>query len=204
MGLDYDKFFLLERPGKLLNPDKPSFWGSGDVPFTSFYSDPFMGYFDKDYEERMMGRLTLTEAKEELRAAKDSMGEYAYIFDELEKHTAFMEIKTELGVRTRAAYRANDKEKVRALLVDYDEALVRLDDYYKARRFTDMKEYKSFGMEIMDIHIGGLKQRIESCKDRLVAWLNGEIPNIEEMDEDLLAVNRESFYELYHNMISRR
>ena len=114
-----------------------------------------------------------------------------------------MEIKMELGLRTREAYRANDKEKMRTILGEYDEAVKRLVDYYEARRYSDAQNNLGFGFEITDMAFGGLERRLKSCKAKLLSWVNGEISRIEELEEDIMVVNRDAVTDVYSNMISR-
>lgn len=199
-GYDYDEFCLLDLPNVV--PEKEVGYWADAVPYTTFYQDLFLGYFDKDYENTV-GHLPLDEYALKTNAVKGKMGEFAYLFDLNEKLLAFMDVKIELGLKTRKAYAANDKEAMRALLADYDEAVLRLREYYQARRVAWLKEYKGFGMEIMDIRLGGLERRILSCKQRLLSWLNGEISRIEELEAELLPVGRDAFYDLYPNVISR-
>ena len=199
-GYDYDEYSLLDLPNVIPNK-KVDFWADA-VPYTMFYQDLFLGYFDKDYE-KLGYRIPLDEYAETYRKIKNNMGEFSYLFDLNEKLCSFMDVKMELGLKTRAAYKANDKEKMRALLADYDACILRLKEYYKARRTAWFKEYKGFGIEIVDIRLGGLEQRIASCKERLISWLNGEVSQIEELEAELLPVEREAFYDLYPNVISR-
>ena len=58
-------------------------------------------------------------------------------------------------------------------------------------------------MEIIETRLGGLECRIQSCKERLISWLNGEIEQIEELEAELLPVHRDAFYDLYSTVLSR-
>ena len=199
-GYDYDEYCLLDLPN-VVPGKKVDFWADA-VPYTMFYQDLFMGYFDKDYENTVT-HLPLEQYSKKTHAVKDKMGEFSYLFDLNEKLFDFMSVKTELGIKTRKAYKANDKSRVRELLADYDESVARLREYIKVRRTAWLREYKGFGMEIVDTRLGGLERRIISCKERLVSWLSGEIDRIEELEAELLPVEREAFYDLYQNVLSR-
>ena len=45
---------------------------------------------------------------------------------------------------------------------------------------------KPFGFEIQDIRLGGLKQRLTTAKEKIAAYVNGEIDAIEEYDAQVL------------------
>ena len=47
-------------------------------------------------------------------------------------------------------------------------------------------ENKGQGFEVQDVRLGGLRQRLDTCRDRLEHYLAGDIDTIEELDEPLL------------------
>ena len=52
-----------------------------------------------------------------------------------------------------------------------------------------MRTCKAFGWEVIDIRYGGLIARIDSAIQRLDDFINGRIPNIEELDAERLLFN---------------
>ena len=48
------------------------------------------------------------------------------------------------------------------------------------------KENKPFGFEVQDARIGGLIMRVNTCMERLQAYVDGKIDTIEELDADIL------------------
>ena len=49
-------------------------------------------------------------------------------------------------------------------------------------------ENKTGGFDVQDIRIGGLLQRLSSCRRRLLAYAAGEISAIEELETKLVAL----------------
>ena len=49
-----------------------------------------------------------------------------------------------------------------------------------------MHENKAFGWEVQEVRIGGIRARLNTCKDRLQAYLSGKLDCIEELEEDVL------------------
>lgn len=45
---------------------------------------------------------------------------------------------------------------------------------------------KAFGYEVIELWLGGLLKRLESCRKRIQAYLQGEIAQIEELEVELL------------------
>ena len=110
------------------------------------------------------------------------------LFDTLAKLTSVLEIKYELGVKTRTAYIAEDKEALSCLLSDYDDTISRIEDFYNAYERQWMWENKPHGFDVQDARIGALIQRVKHCKIRIQRYLNGEICKIEELEEPVLDV----------------
>ena len=54
-----------------------------------------------------------------------------------------------------------------------------------------MKENKPFGYEIVDIRLGGLKNRLIYAKNKIFKYIEGEITKIEELEETQLDPTRE-------------
>ena len=143
-----------------------------------------MGILDKAVEAE--GKIPFAEYAEKLSDAALRAGEFKYIFDALSALCEVMEIKAELGVRTRKAYRADNKAELTGLLNKYTVLSERLKTFYKLFKELWMRENKSFGWEIQDARLGGVMLRIRSCKERLEEYISGKIPAVEELDEDIL------------------
>jgi len=61
-----------------------------------------------------------------------------------------------------------------------------LDRFYASFKKRWFSENKPHGFDVQDIRIGGLKQRIASCLDRLEQFESGKITVIEELEENIL------------------
>lgn len=112
--------------------------------------------------------------------------EYGYLFRSLRALCAFLSVKADLGIRTRAAYLSGDKKAAKALCTDYDAALERLDAFYAAYEQQWMHENKPQGFDVVDLRIGGQRQRLLHCRDRLLAYAEGRLDRIEELEEPVL------------------
>ena len=49
-----------------------------------------------------------------------------------------------------------------------------------------MKENKTFGLDVFDIRMGGLIQRIKTAQLLIIQYLTNEISSIEELEEEIL------------------
>lgn len=147
------------------------------------YNDPFLGYFDatvkssaKEYYEACAEKLS--------ECAKNS--KYAYLFENAAALCGCMAIKYDLGVRTRKAYRSGNKKELLLLIADYDRLLECVEVFYEKFQTLWYKENKPHGFDAQDIRFGGLKQRLLSCRTRLMSYYDGKIDSIPELEEDIL------------------
>ncbi|MBE7100169.1 MAG: beta-N-acetylhexosaminidase [Clostridiales bacterium] len=175
-GMDWDTFMLLDLPNEIGNPN---------MPFTNpssymLYNDFFVGTFDctvklgdglvyKGYAKRL----------KPYRKHKD----FGYIFDLAYQLCSVMDIKYELGVKTRNAYLSNDKKTLKSLaLNEYTLIQKRLNRLFDAVARLWETENKTTGAEIEDIKLGGIIQRAEHCKKLLLTYVKTgkEIPELSE------------------------
>ena len=184
-GYEFDDFMKLDYPSVLLT-DK-SYYHSPDRIF--FYNDPFLGIYDDLLDERAeTWENNYHNFKAELDKLKND-GEYAYLFDTASALCDCMTVKMLLGKRTRAAYRAGDKETLKNLLGDYDKSIELINVFYDKCRYQWYKENKYIGFEIQDIRLGGLVRRIANCKQMLIDYIDGNIEKIEELENEVLSHN---------------
>ena len=147
------------------------------------YCDPFMGQFDN----RVMPTDAAGYADCAARLSRyESHAEYGYLFRSLRTLCDFLRVKADLGIRTRAAYLSGDKTAAKALCSDYDTAVERLADFYAAYEQQWMHENKPQGFDVVDLRIGGQRQRLLHCRDRLLAYAEGRLDRIEELEEPVL------------------
>lgn len=176
-GCDFDSFMLLDG----LNLPGGKHEGKNCVGKYILYNDLFMGL--KDGLCSKNDTLYYKELAKRIHNAKKC--EYEVIFDAYESLAHVLSVKADLGLRTRAAYKAADKDQLKEIIGDYDSLLERTEDFYKAYQKLWFEFNKPHGFDIQDIRIGGLIQRIKSCRARLDDYINGVVSEIPELEEEL-------------------
>ena len=178
-GIPFDSFMLLDLPGTpeynknaVFNPDK-----------YMLYNDLFAGTHDCTVAGGE-GKQFAACARRLARLAKNE--QYGHLFLTMQKLCEVLAIKYELGVRTRTAYQAGDKEALTALIADYKRLSKKLEEYYTAFRAQWFKENKAFGFEVQDVRLGGLIRRVKNCTERLQDYVAGKTDRIEELEENIL------------------
>ncbi len=185
-GIEYDDFMLLDEANyvdrevpnpKLYIPPNPAKY--------MFYSDPFCGFLDStviggegEKYEALSSKLS--------QIAKQSR-KYGYLFKTASKLCDVLAIKFELGVKTREIYKSGNLDALRTLAYkDYCELEKRIKEFHKAYREQWMRENHPSGFDVQDIRIGGLLQRVTSCKIRLRDMADGKISKIDELEVEIL------------------
>jgi len=179
VGVPMDAFMVLDRVNRLQgttsNQDSAKFL---------LYSDPFAGLADSrcdGSENAYYAALA-----EEIAALAD-MGDFQILFDKYQTLCQALAVKANLSLHTRKAYTSGDREALAVLAQEtYPEALARIKAFHAAHRADWMWEKRPQGFEIQDIRLGGLMQRLETCRKVLEQYLNGEISLIEELEEPML------------------
>lgn len=152
------------------------------------YNDVFLGYADAliNVEDKNY----FTKAKQAIRHLRK--GQYGYIFESAYDLNQVLELKYDIGIRLRKAYQAKAKEELENCAVDLLKIIGMLEKFIVSYRKQWLTENKPNGLEVQEIRLGGLKERLIGCRERLIAYLKGEIGEIPELDEKLLpqAVSR--------------
>ncbi len=178
VGLSYDALMAIEN----LNH-----WGEDRTTENPtkylLFNDCFAGCLDctlRGDEAEQFAKYT--EALQPYRNHK----EYGYLFESAYRLGDALTIKCDIGQRTRKAYAEKDKEGLQTLVAEYGVLAEKIQAFHEAFSKLWYKENKAFGFEIQDYRIGGLKQRVLSCKNRLQAYIDGKTDCIEELETQLL------------------
>ena len=151
----------------------------------ALYNDPFLGIYDGSMREGD-GEFYKGVA-EKINKVKSASGRFKYLFDNLEALAKVLEVKAELGLKTRKLYKAGDLKGLKKLAnTDYALAIKRTKEFYEAFEYQWKKENKTFGFEVQTIRIGGLIQRLIDCKKTLIDYANKKIDTIGELEAEIL------------------
>lgn len=178
VGCDFDSLMLLDKF------DKPGGTLKGNPSKYLLYNDLFMGIRDSRISKG--DNLLYKALAEQTKAVKEKESVFKETFESYEKLANALSVKAELGIRTREAYLARDMETLKAIVADYDVYMERLQEFHKAFQTMWFKFNKPHGFDVQDMRLGGAMQRAISCKNRLIALINGEINEIPELDEPVI------------------
>ncbi len=172
----FDRLFLGEKDN--LESENPSKY--------LLYQDPLLGIFDYHLQ------------------GKDAEGYYRKLAQDLENHVLdagcytrlfayyhcmaqTLSEKADLGVRLKTAYDAHDLSTLQRISEDSIPHIIEL--MWKMKKLREdlwMADAKPFGYELIDLRLGGVIVRLESCSRRLERYIQGTITKLEELEGERL------------------
>ena len=128
-------------------------------------------------------------------ACADKM--YAYVkntadaYGDLYVHAAqvfeLMAQKCDIAEKLVPMYKSGDREGLRAIVKTSLPKLKKcIETVHAVHRRLWNKYYKPFGWSALDVRYAGIAARCDTAIERIGAYLDGEIPTLEELDEPRL------------------
>ncbi|WP_161980615.1 beta-N-acetylhexosaminidase [Streptococcus sp. S784/96/1] len=123
--------------------------------------------------------------------AEIATGEHrlAYLFTTQEKLCRILAVKARLSNDIRHAYRIKDTNTLQNCLDTLDTLADLVHEFHVTYSRQWLIENKVFGLDTIDIRLGGLLARIQRAHERLTAYLLGHVKRIDELEVDLLPHN---------------
>jgi len=180
-GASYDDLMLCELPE---HPD------GGLVSLTRafLYNDPMVGLVDK-HLEGLETREYYRSVSARLAAAPKDQGIFTPAFDTIIRLTSLLENKADFGVRLKAAYDAKNTAALAGLAAECDVIIEKTKALRASHKASWMEYSKPFGWEVFDIRYGGIICRFETAKERILAYLAGDLEIIEELEAERLRLD---------------
>ena len=177
-GENFDSFMKLDLPNRIAD-NKKSF----NPCKYMLFNDLLTGVYDVHVPDGTAAEYKKYTSSIK-RAGKNS--KFKYVFDCLSALCDLLAVKSELGIKLRAAYKSGDKEELLRLVLEVKKCEVKLDKFYSRYAEVWKRENKPFGFEVQDQRLGGLKRRLITARERLTEYLDGKADVIPELEETLL------------------
>ena len=186
-GLSVEDFMQLDLANLL--PDLPGNIHGINPNRYVFYQDVLCPILDKHMTPEQ-DQPHFAQAAETLAAIKERAGIYAYLFETQAQLNAILSSKVDVGRRIREAYHADDKESLQQIArEELPKLRSQIEHFHNLFSHQWLKENKVFGLDTVDIRMGGLLQRIKRAESRIENYLAGEISRIDELEVDILPFN---------------
>ncbi|ANY73355.1 glycoside hydrolase [Paenibacillus ihbetae] len=184
-GIEMDTFLLLkdldEIPGQEPNNAKQS-----NPSKFLLYQDVLLGLFDKQIEGLDLANH-YAELEQRIRDKRSPGAGLDYLFDMPEKLSAVLKRKSEIGITLKRAYDAKDHESLRHIAKSVLPAIAdAVRDLRASHRIQWHRMFKPFGWEVIDIRYGGVLTRLDTASLRILDYVDGRIPRLEELEQERL------------------
>ena len=188
-----DSFIMLLDEFDSINPEDESNTRASNPSKWLLYQDVLLGLFDENARGHGWGRHYENLAS---RLEKAQMPESFSLLRQYYVTLArLLSIKAELGIRSRDAYLRAEKDEIRLIVnKDIPECISNAHALRNLRKSLFFHDCKPQGFEVLDIRLGGLITRLESARERLLSWLEGNVTIIEELEEERRAYDPASDY----------
>ena len=159
----------------------------GNLAKIILYSDPLSSIYNS-----ILTRFSLDnigELKKEMRRAKRRNPRYELYFKNLERLCDCLLIKAHLRKELRQAYLNNDKEKLGEIANRQIPKLIKnIDAFLETFKKQWLIENKTNAFEVHTNRLGGLKERLSFIRELINSYLDGDIENISELEQEDLPI----------------
>lgn len=184
VGIDYDDFISIDDVNNIIGYENND--GAPRNPSKHFMlCDTFNGHYDYCVKDGCSA--SCADTAEKLHEVAKQSRKYGYVFESAACMADVLAVKYELGVKVRRAYREGNREELQCL-ADNEYAILPslIKKYQAAFEKQWMRDNKSYGFDVQEIRLAGVRARVESCRRRLYDYLNGKIDRIDELETELL------------------
>ena len=177
-GYPLEEFLWIDR----VNPSMDNPKHHNNASKYLLYNDPLIGTFDSLVTEEVC--TSFGKAAERMKRLAKKEGRLSYLFWTQALLCELLEKKAGLGKELKEAYDAQDREALRHITEKIlPDICGKLDSFYQAFQKQWEKENKPFGFEVQTIRLGGLSRRLHDTEKKLMEYLEGERPVVEELEE---------------------
>ncbi len=184
-GIGYEDLLKLDLPAEVGMTDGKIIQPANYLLF----NDPLNGLMNTCMEPDQIAGYYRAHTPVLAEMAKHA--EWGYVYDTLYRLSDVLTLKSDLSVRIRRAYKANDRNTLAAIAKDEIPVILeKLEALWLALRRQWLAENKSFGLDVQEIRLGGLRQRMISAQMTLQDYLDGRVEKIEELEAENLPFER--------------
>lgn len=196
-GYTRQEFLAIEAPNTRCGEYEDDYCNPTKI---ALYNDLFCPQFDSDLSAGDLAGMKKARLALKKILKTHAEDEYTYLFKFSLALCEAAILKYDLGIKIRAAYQKGEKDALFALVKRLSRTISATRKFLNEMRNYWQTENKPFGADVQEYRLGGLIERLSSCRTRLLKYLAGEICKIDELEETPLKdmfsgrVNKERFH----------
>ena len=183
---DFENLELLDKTPQNEGFEDPSNYNSSKY---LMWQDILTGLCDKNIEGWEID-AHYKKLAETLKPAIERNGQFKGMFEFSYNVANVLSVKSQMGLRLTAAYKAGDKAALKSFAdVELPDLKARMKELRRVHMENWFELYKPLGWDIMDMRYGSLFTRIDSAIEEINMYLDGKLDRLEELEEERLAYN---------------
>ncbi len=179
-GDDWDSFVA---PTRLDQYGRAAVHGAPNLSRCLIYDDPLLGLYAAHVGGRKLGPYYQKLARQLKGLRRKVAPKNKNLFAFAQALAECLELKADLWGESYRAYKKGDRRKLAGIVKGLPEISKRVRVLWLAQRRIWLEERKPQGLETLDLRYGGLMARLDVMRQRLAAFLRGDIERIEELEE---------------------
>ena len=184
-GGNLENFLKLDRFDRLFLGEKDNLASENPSKYL-LYQDALLGFFDYHLQGKDAAGYYRRLAQE-LEGCVLEAGCYTRLFAYYHCLAQVLSEKADLGVKIKAAYDAHDLSTLQSISEEkIPHIITQMWKLKDLREDLWMEDGKPFGYELIDLRLGGVLTRLESCSRRLEKYMQGALPKLEELEGERL------------------
>ena len=184
-GGNLENFLKLDRFDRLFLGEKDNLASENPSKYL-LYQDALLGIFDYHLQGKDAAGYYRRLAQE-LEGCVLEAGCYTRLFAYYYCLAQVLSEKADLGVKIKAAYDAHDLSTLQSISEEkIPHIITQMWKLKDLREDLWMEDGKPFGYELIDLRLGGVLTRLESCSRRLEKYMQGALPKLEELEGERL------------------
>lgn len=184
-GGNLENFLKLDRFDRLFLGEKDNLASENPSKYL-LYQDALLGIFDYHLQGKDAAGYYRRLAQE-LEGCVLEAGCYTRLFAYYHCLAQVLSEKADLGVKIKAAYDAHDLSTLQSISEEkIPHIITQMWKLKDLREDLWMEDGKPFGYELIDLRLGGVLIRLESCSRRLEKYMQGALPKLEELEGERL------------------
>lgn len=184
-GLDMDLFMELQVDNFPNELSPEGYWfTTPTVSKQVLYQDPMCGLFDKNLEN--VDLKTFYREKLEKLNSFEVPEELELLMEYQRQLLQTLYLKCDIGKKIRAAYAAKDLAALQDCCGDIDVLTEEVNTLEECFSALWESHNKVFGLDRVQLRLGGVVARLRVAKRRITAFLSGDVDVLEELEAKLL------------------
>ena len=182
-GSCLSEFMKLDKFDSLFLGDKVNMESENPSKYL-LYQDALLGMFDY-HLKNIDASVYYKELAEELKSSAPKCENHREFFEYYYCLAEILAQKSELGIKIKTAYDAQDLSTLKIICEDIIPSVT--EKMWKLKELREnlwMEDAKPFGYELIDLRLGGVITRLDSCRRRLQKYIEGKVLKLEELETD--------------------